>query len=110
MKNTIEKALQKQKEAKAASHKTSSTEKIEDASHSNAPEESKVSIDKPAPAELPVETVIAEEKEFINKKTPLDEFVIDFVRLDKNGHISLNGERKQINESGCPAKKAKEVF
>ncbi len=98
MKNTIEKALQKQKEAKAASQKTSSTEKIEDASHSNAPEESKVSIDKPAPAELPVETVIAEEKEFINKKTPLDEFVIDFVRLDKNGHISLNGERKQINE------------
>ena len=31
MKNTIEKALQKQKEAKAASQKTSSTEKIEDA-------------------------------------------------------------------------------
>ena len=56
------------------------------------------SVDKPAPAELPVETVIAEEKEFINKKAPLDEFVIDFVRLDKNGHISLNGERKQINE------------
>lgn len=98
MKNTIEKALQKQKEAKAASQNTLSTEKIEDASHSNAPEESKVSIDKPAPAEVPAETVIAEEKEFINKKTPLDEFVIDFVRLDKNGHISLNGERKQINE------------
>jgi len=57
MKNTIEKALQKQKEAKAASHKTSSTEKIEDASHSNAPEESKVSIDKPTPAELPVPVV-----------------------------------------------------
>ena len=62
------------------------------------PEESKVSIDKPAPAELPAETVIADEKEFINQKSPLDEFVIDFARLDKNGHISLNGERKQINE------------
>jgi len=98
MKNTIEKALQKQKEAKAASQKTSSSDKLEDANHSDVPEESKVSIDKPAPAELPAETVIADEKEFINKKSPLDEFVIDFVRLDKNGHISLNGERKQINE------------
>ena len=98
MKNTIEKALQKQKEAKAARQRTSSTEKLEDTNHSNVPDESKVSIDKPAPAELPAETVIADEKEFINKKSPLDEFVIDFARLDKNGHISLNGERKQINE------------
>ena len=57
MKNTIEKALQKQKEAKAANQKTSSTEKIEDASYSNAPEESKVSIDKPAPAELPLSLI-----------------------------------------------------
>ena len=62
MKNTIEKALQKQKEAKAASQNTSSTEKLEDANHSNVPEESKVSIDKPAPVELPAETVIADER------------------------------------------------
>ncbi len=77
-----------------------SDEKLEDTVQSNVTEDSKVTIDKPAAAELepPAETVVAEEKEFTNKKSPLDEFVIDFARLDKNGHISLNGERKQINE------------
>ncbi|HCV01317.1 MAG TPA: exopolysaccharide biosynthesis protein, partial [Pseudoalteromonas sp.] len=100
MKNTIEKALQKQKEAKAAKKSEIVEEKLEDAVKSIVSEDSKVTIEKPSPSELepPAEKIVAEEKEFTNKKSPLDEFVIDFARLDKNGHISLNGERKQINE------------
>ena len=100
MKNTIEKALQKQKEAKAAKQSEIVEEKLEDTVQSNIPEDSKVTIDKPSSSELepPAEPIVAEEKEFTNTKSPLDEFVIDFARLDKNGHISLNGERKQINE------------
>jgi protein-tyrosine kinase len=98
MKNTIEKALQKQKEAKAAKQNDIAKGTLEDTQVSSQSEESEVSIEIPTSSNIPADKVVVDEKEFINKKSPLDEFTIDFERLDKNGHISLNGERKQINE------------
>lgn len=98
MKNTIEKALQKQKEAKAAKQNDIAKGTLEDTKVSSQSEESEVSIEIPTSSNIPADKVVADEKEFINKKSPLDEFTINFERLDKNGHISLNGERKQINE------------
>lgn len=98
MKNTIEKALQKQKEAKAAKQNDNAEGTLEDTQVSSQSEESEVSIEIPTSSNIPADKVVVDEKEFINKKSPLDEFTIDFERLDKNGHISLNGERKQINE------------
>jgi len=98
MKNTIEKALQKQKEAKAAKQNDIAEGTLEDTQVSSQSEESEVSIEIPTSSNIPADKVVVDEKEFINKKSPLDEFTINFERLDKNGHISLNGERKQINE------------
>jgi len=98
MKNTIEKALQKQKEAKAAKQNDIAKGTLEDTQVSSQSEESEVSIEIPTSSNIPADKVVVDEKEFINKKSPLDEFTIDFEKLDKNGHISLNGERKQINE------------
>ena len=98
MKNTIEKALQKQKEAKAAKQNDIAEGTLEDTQVSSQSEESEVSIEIPTSSNIPADKVVVDEKEFINKKSPLDEFTINFKRLDKNGHISLNGERKQINE------------
>lgn len=98
MKNTIEKALQKQKEAKAAKQNNLSEDKLEKPSASSEVKESEVSIEASSVKDVPAVEIVAEEKEFVNQRPPLDEFTIDFDRLDKNGHISLNGERKQINE------------
>lgn len=98
MKNTIEKALQKQKEAKAAKQNDIAEGTLEDTQVSSQSEESEVSIEIPTSSNIPADKVVVDEKEFINKKSPLDEFTINFKRLDKNGHISLNGDRKQINE------------
>lgn len=98
MKNTIEKALQKQKEAKAAKQNDIAKGTLEDTQVSSQSEESEVSIEIPTSSNIPADKVVVDEKEFINKQSPLDEFTINFERLDKNGHISLNGERKQINE------------
>ena len=98
MKNTIEKALQKQKEAKAAKQNDIAEGTLEDTQVSSQSEESEVSIEIPTSSNIPADKIVVDEKEFINKKSPLDEFTINFERLDKNGHISLNGDRKQINE------------
>lgn len=98
MKNTIEKALQKQKEAKAAKQNNLSEDKLEKPSASSEVKESEVSIEASSVKDVPAVEIVAEEKEFVNQRPPLDEFTINFDRLDKNGHISLNGERKQINE------------
>lgn len=114
MKNTIEKALQKQKQSKAAElEKAKSAEEID------------VSRDVPVEAKsvLSSETShisnegttnpedIQDDNSVKGQPSKTDNFVktskiaseeygfnIDFERLDKNGHISLNGERKQINE------------
>ncbi|BCO19946.1 chromosome partitioning ATPase [Alteromonas sp. KC3] len=117
MKNTIEKALQKQREAKANSKKAST----DDLNHEspqvdaqvNAPTEhsaDSVQANTPVTGETPAQTV-TQEAELPKgeaqqspassnqpQRSPLPEFVIDFERLEKNGHISLTGERKQINE------------
>jgi len=98
MKNTIEKALQKQKEANAAKQNVTAEEKIEDASSESHLKESEVSIETSTSSELAAAEVVADEREFVNQRSPLEEFKINFERLDKNGHISLNGDRKQINE------------
>ncbi|AUC89130.1 exopolysaccharide biosynthesis protein [Alteromonas sp. MB-3u-76] len=114
MKNTIEKALQKQKQSKAAElEKAKSAEEID------------VSRDVPVEAKsvLSSETSHSSSKGTTNPEDIQDDnsvkgqtsktdnfektskiaseeygFNIDFERLDRNGHISLNGERKQINE------------
>ncbi|MBJ2130277.1 tyrosine-protein kinase family protein [Alteromonas sp. IB21] len=98
MKNTIEKALQKQKEAKAAKQNNLPEDKLEEASYESHLKESEVSIEASTSSELAAAEVVADEREFVNQRSPLEEFKINFERLDKNGHISLNGDRKQINE------------
>ena len=122
MKNTIEKALQKQKAAKAAQAKSDSDiESSIQQSAEQADTQQPVLEKESTPTNssdtnqntvtntgsLVDDSLIASQTEEKNKETstsqatmksPLPEFVIDFERLDKNGHISLTGERKQINE------------
>ena len=117
MKNTIEKALQKQREAKANSKKASTDELNQESpqvdAQVNAPTEhsaDSVQANTPVTDETPAQTVTPEAELHKGEaqqspassnqaqRSPLPEFVIDFERLEKNGHISLTGERKQINE------------
>lgn len=98
MKNTIEKALQKQKQTKAAElEKEKNAEEVNVAQELPAEAQSvltgnvDITVEEKAAS---TETIVTTER-----KTPEQYgFTIDFERLDKNGHISLNGERKQINE------------
>ncbi|MEM7420626.1 MAG: XrtA-associated tyrosine autokinase [Pseudomonadota bacterium] len=117
MKNTIEKALQKQREAKANSKKASTDDLNQESpqvdAQVNAPTEhsaDSVQANTPVTGETPAQTVTHEAElpkgeaqqspasSNQPQRSPLPEFVIDFERLEKNGHISLTGERKQINE------------
>jgi len=98
MKNTIEKALQKQKQAKAASaeanNKASETEVPQEKASPSAPGPSQeLAKNKPS-----VQTQDTSHESVEKSFTQLPEFTINFERLEKNGHISLSGERKQINE------------
>ena len=95
MKNTIEKALQKQKQNKAA-----------ELQKGKSAEEVNVAQDLPVEAKGVLAENVADESAVSAESTIKVErnapeqygFTIDLERLDKNGHISLNGERKQINE------------
>ena len=114
MKNTIEKALQKQKEAKAASEDAKaqnaapeegvdSLDRVESATHqpSVEPSETSVQTRNQSSNSQTTEPVIEDTKETNSAETTissLPKFNIDFERLEKNGHISVNGNRKQINE------------
>ena len=101
MKSTIEKALLKQKQDKA---KASNQPGIVDADLSQSiPSETKST---PAVKETLKETETAKkDSKSLSHTTSSSQqateqhgFTIDFDRLEKNGHISLTGERKQINE------------
>ncbi|WP_032097174.1 MULTISPECIES: XrtA-associated tyrosine autokinase [unclassified Alteromonas] len=96
MKNTIEKALQKQKQSKAAElEKAKNTEEV------NVAQEFPVEAHSVLSDDAAAEKVTANTDTAVktDRKAPEQYgFTIDFERLDKNGHISLNGERKQINE------------
>lgn len=117
MKNTIEKALQKQREAKANSKKASTDDLNQESpqvdAQVNAPTEhsaDSVQANTPVRGETPAQTRTQEAElpkgeaqqspssSGQSQRSSLPEFVIDFERLEKNGHISLTGERKQINE------------
>ncbi|APD86979.1 exopolysaccharide biosynthesis protein [Alteromonas sp. Mex14] len=114
MKNTIEKALQKQKEAKAASEDAKaksatpeegvdSLDRVESATHQPSIEPSETSIQtrsQPSDNQTtePVTVDIQETNSAETTISSLPKFNIDFERLEKNGHISVNGNRKQINE------------
>jgi len=122
MKNTIEKALQKQKAAKAAQAKSEidveslqqqseqqvdSKQPLAEKDLTSSPgvvsnEDSVASTDELGGEELAASQTEVKTKEASTSqatiRSTLPEFVIDFERLDKNGHISLTGERKQINE------------
>lgn len=97
MKNTIEKALQKQQQAKAAAAD-------ENKSNDALASEQSVTPSKSTGTGQVIQSQHNTDKQNVSSK-PVDssfhhqpEFTIDFVRLEKNGHISLSGERKQINE------------
>ncbi|WP_334029889.1 XrtA-associated tyrosine autokinase [Alteromonas sp. P256] len=98
MKNTIEKALQKQKQAKAAELESAkSAEEVNVAKELPAEAKSVLTGN----AEITVEEKAASSETIVTTERKTHEqygFSIDLERLDKNGHISLNGERKQINE------------
>jgi exopolysaccharide/PEP-CTERM locus tyrosine autokinase len=98
MKNTIEKALQKQKQSKAAElENAKNAEEVNVAQE--LPAEAKSVLTANADIVAEEITTNAETTVTTDRKTPEQYgFTIDFERLDKNGHISLNGERKQINE------------
>lgn len=122
MKNTIEKALQKQKAAKAAQAKSDSDiesslqqsaekadtqqpvlEKESTPTNSSVTNQNTVtntdsSVEDSLMASQTEETTQEASTSQATIRSPLPEFVVDFERLDKNGHISLTGERKQINE------------
>ncbi|WP_269519050.1 XrtA-associated tyrosine autokinase [Alteromonas sp. BMJM2] len=89
MKNTIEEALRKQREAKAAEQESSPTANVAKASDAEVlPEMRDSAFSNVSPKEK-------HEKQIGESPEP---FVIDFARLSENGHISLSGDRKQINE------------
>jgi exopolysaccharide/PEP-CTERM locus tyrosine autokinase len=98
MKNTIEKALQKQKQNKAAElENAKNAEEVNVAQE--LPAEAKSVLTAKADITAEKETSSAETIVTTDRKAPEQYgFTIDLERLDKNGHISLNGERKQINE------------
>ena len=85
MRNTIEKALLKQKREAQKQTKSTDTvileEPISEQSKSDKIETTSALIDQEA-----------------NRQASLPEFQIDLERLSQKGHISLDGERKQINE------------
>ena len=87
MKSTIEKALQKHK-AVSAKDETSKAHSVET--------EIQAEQTKTTSAKEDVEATTTKPTKKQSKQQA--EFQIDFERLSKNGHISLDGERKQINE------------
>lgn len=117
MKNTIEKALQKQKQAKAASEAAKVANTAPEESTNNLAEKSGLTQQaqqtpnerasastqtrntesegqlSESSSQLAQETSAAQ-----TTRNTLLQFNIDFERLDQNGHISINGDRKQINE------------
>jgi len=117
MKNTIEKALQKQKQAKAASEQakaenTAPAENTNDLADKNGvtqqaqqtPNEQAIAstqtCNTDSEGQLPESgSQLAQETSAPQTtRNALPQFNIDFERLDKNGHISISGDRKQINE------------
>lgn len=87
MKSTIEKALQKHKavNAKDETNKAHSVEteiQVEQVKTTSTKEDAQAITNKPTKTQSKQQA----------------EFHIDFERLTKNGHISLDGERRQINE------------
>jgi len=117
MKNTIEKALQKQKQAKAASeeakaNKPQSDVKIDSSDVTdNKSQQSQQSTGEQTAVTSQAQINASENRKSdattlqtqsdtsdIPNKATLPQFNIDFERLESNGHISVNGNRKQINE------------
>ena len=117
MKNTIEKALQKQKQAKAASEQAkaenAAAEKNKNtpASTDTSSQQIQRSATESSNTQAEIQTKLADEQAFESAvvesknsgstettRASLPQFTIDFERLEKNGHISVNGNRKQINE------------
>ncbi|MCU7555613.1 XrtA-associated tyrosine autokinase [Alteromonas sp. ASW11-19] len=103
MSSTIEKALQRQQQEqarkKAEQEGTTSLERAVSAEKakksSDAPTENPPkAVAESSQATESVERVVQPEREPDNKQP----FHIDLQRLEANGHISLTGERKQINE------------
>lgn len=99
MKNTIEKALQKQKEAQADKQNGSFAPKSEMSTSQEFSENVEAQhTDFTTQKDFDVDAPIVDKKENIDRGDTHGDFFIDIERLDQNGHISLNGDRKQINE------------
>ena len=95
MKNTIEKALEKQREQKQA--KKLKQDKVEAASKGDNEVDSTIATGTENNAEQAVETAPTVDTTN-NGRHEAKPFHIDLERLAANGHISLAGDRKQINE------------
>jgi exopolysaccharide/PEP-CTERM locus tyrosine autokinase len=96
MNNTIEKALQRQREAEAK-QKAQSIE----TQQSDEPQENEELIDSNAVADKPSEvenTQAVTSNEAASKANTNAPFNIDLVRLEANGHVSTLSRRSQINE------------
>ena len=99
MKNTIEKALQKQKESQEHKQRDVIERKAGHRISSELVDESgKPHINNPSQKEIEVSAPIVIKDEVTDREKAHNDFFIDIERLDKNGHVSLNGDRKQINE------------
>ena len=93
MKNTIEKALQKQKQQAASTAKKDvplSHEGAQTPASTDYPQ-----ADTPKPDDNAPQENKRQSKQGVKASTP---FYIDIERLANNGHVSLDGDRRQINE------------
>ena len=90
MSSTIEKALQRQREAQKKKAELEAQQAASASSESPAvSEEEVISTTQPAAKSKPAPS---------GKSSTLEPFELDIQRLEENGHISINGVRKQINE------------
>ena len=99
MKNTIEKAPSKTKRVSIYKQRDVIERKAGHRISSELVDESgKPHINNPSQKKLEVSAPIVIKDEVTDREKAHNDFFIDIERLDKNGHVSLNGDRKQINE------------
>lgn len=94
MSSTIEKALQRQREAQMKKAEEAAMQASESLSETPpVSDEEVVAVTEPEVAQHAPATVDEQ-----NVPSTLKPFELDIKRLEENGHISINGVRKQINE------------
>ena len=95
MKNTIEKALQRQAAEKQKARQNKAEAAPEDVDEQPTPESTHAALGK---AESELASPATEETVASKNKTPRSKFKLNFSQLEEKGFVSTTGQRKQINE------------